>query len=160
MAQDICEVASGFRSFSVAKTWDSAGLICASSFSISLSSQLCSPFQAVTSRCLDVRTVEESRQSNSRSSLIDGQDEPPASGQQIMQQEAQLHHQECPIRLGKFSRMRNYSTSKTATAELGRARLACSAINTCAASRDPNSAASCCKLRLKLLLVDQLAKKT
>ena len=45
------------------------------------------------------------------------------------------HHQECPIRLGKFSRMRNYSTSKTVTAELGvgRARLACSSINTCAA---------------------------
>ena len=90
MAQDICEVASGFRSFLVAKTWDSAGLICASSFSISLSGQLCSPFQVVTSRCLDVRTVEESRQSNSRSSLIGGPDEPPASGQQIMQQEAQL----------------------------------------------------------------------
>ena len=52
--------------------------------------------------------------------------------------------------------MRNYSTSKTATAELGRARLACSSINTCAASRDPISAASCCKLRLKLLLMDQL----
>ena len=52
------------------------------------------------------------------------------------------HHQECPILLGKFSRMRNYSISKTATAELGRARLACSSINTCAASRDPISAAS------------------
>ena len=25
------------------------------------------------------------------------------------------HHQECPIRLGKFSRMRNYEISKTAT---------------------------------------------
>ena len=68
------------------------------------------------------------------------------------------HHQECPIHLGKFSRMRNYSISKTATAELGRARLACSSINTCACSEPrPNlSSERCCKLRLKLLLVDQL----
>ena len=68
------------------------------------------------------------------------------------------HHQECPIHLGKFSRMRNYSISKTATAELGRARLACSSINTCACSEPrPNlSSQRCCKLRLKLLLVDQL----
>ena len=44
-----------------------------------------------------------------------------------------MHHQECPILLGKFSRMRNYSILKTATAELGRARLACSSINTCSA---------------------------
>ena len=54
----------------------------------------------------------------------------------------QVNHQEGPIRLGRFSRMRNYSISKTATAELSRARLACSSINTCAASRDPISAAS------------------
>ena len=69
-----------------------------------------------------------------------------------------LHHQECPIHLGKFLRMRNYSISKTATAELGRARLACSSINTCACSEPrPNlSSQRCCKLRLKLLLVDQL----
>ena len=60
----------------------------------------------------------------------------------VHQQRIQMHHQECPIRLGKFSRKRNYSISKTATAELGRARLACSSINTCAASRDPISAAS------------------
>ena len=78
------------------------------------------------------------------------------------------HHQECPIRLGKFSRMRNHSISKTATAELGRARLACSSINTCAVGPRPRpdlSSQRCCKLRLKLLLVesllvDQLAKKT
>ena len=71
------------------------------------------------------------------------------------------HHQECPIHLGKFSRMRNYSISKTATAELGRARLPCSSINTCAAGPRPDlSSQRCCKLRLKLLLVDQLAKKT
>ena len=44
------------------------------------------------------------------------------------------HHQECPIHLGKFSRMRNYSILKTATAELGRAWSACSSITTCAAS--------------------------
>ena len=56
----------------------------------------------------------------------------------------QSRHQECPIRLGKFSRMRNNSISKTATAELGRARLACSSINTRTAqrARDPISAAS------------------
>ena len=50
------------------------------------------------------------------------------------------HHQECPIRLGKFSRMRNHSISKTATAELGRARarLACSSINTCAVGPIPD----------------------
>ena len=65
------------------------------------------------------------------------------------------HHQECPIHLGK---LRNYSISKTATAELGRARLACWSINTCACSEPrPNlSCQRCCKLRLKLLLVDQL----
>ena len=40
-----------------------------------------------------------------------------------------LQHQECPIRLGKFLRMRIYSISKTATAELGRARLACPSMN-------------------------------
>ena len=62
------------------------------------------------------------------------------------------HHQECPIRLGKFSRMRNHSISKTATAELGRARLACSSINTCAVGPRPDlSSQRCCKLRLKLL---------
>ena len=71
------------------------------------------------------------------------------------------HHQECPIRLGKFSRMRNHSISKPATAELGRARLAFSSINTCAAGPRPDlSSRRCCKLRLKLLLVDQLAKNT
>ena len=70
------------------------------------------------------------------------------------------HHQECPIHLGKFSRMRNNSISKTATAELGRARLACSLINTCAVGPGPDlSSQRCCKLRLTLL-VDQLAKKT
>ena len=34
--------------------------------------------------------------------------------------------------------MRNYSISKTATAELGRARLACLSINTCAAGPRPD----------------------
>ena len=54
------------------------------------------------------------------------------------------HHQECPIRLGKFSRMRNHSISKTATAELGRARPACSSITTCAASEPrPTAILSC-----------------
>ena len=64
------------------------------------------------------------------------------------------HHQKCPIRLGKFSRMRNYSISKTATAELGWARPACSSITTCAASepRLDLSSQRCCLLRLKLLL--------
>ena len=78
-----------------------------------------------------------------------------------------FHRQECPIRLGKFSRMRNHSISKSATAELGRARarLACSSINTCAVGPRPrpdlsSQRCTCCKLRLKLLLVDQLAKKT
>ena len=52
------------------------------------------------------------------------------------------HHQECPIRLGKFSRMRNYSISKTATAELGRARLACWSINVQHVRSDPISVAS------------------
>ena len=69
-----------------------------------------------------------------------------------------------PYAWGNFHALRNHSISKTATAELGRARLACSSINTCAASRDPISTAQqpagCCKLRLKLLLVDQQAKKT
>ena len=69
-------------------------------------------------------------------------------------QELYVPHQECPIRLGKFSRMRNYSISKTATAELGRARPACSSITTCASSepRPNHSSQRCCKLRLKLLL--------
>ena len=58
------------------------------------------------------------------------------------------HHQECPIRLGKFSRMRNYSISKTATGELGRARPACSSINTCAAGpRRDLSSHRCCTLQ-------------
>ena len=61
-----------------------------------------------------------------------------------------LHHQECPILLGKFSRMRNYQISKTATA-LGRARIACSSIITCAArwQAEPDLCGQrCCKLRL------------
>ena len=58
-------------------------------------------------------------------------------------QHVQIHQQECPIRLEKFSRMRNYSISKTATAEL-----ACSSINTCAAGPRPaisaaNAVANC-----------------
>ena len=46
--------------------------------------------------------------------------------------------------------------------QLGRARIACSSIATSRAQRvEPDlSSQRCCKLRLKLLLVDQLAKKT
>ena len=43
--------------------------------------------------------------------------------------------------------------------QLDRARIACSSIITCAAEPDLIGQ-RCCKLRLKLLLVDQLAKKT
>ena len=43
--------------------------------------------------------------------------------------------------------------------QLGRSRIACSLIITCAAEPDL-SGQRCCKLRLKLLLVDQLAEKT
>ena len=76
--------------------------------------------------------------------------------------EERRYHQECPILLGKFSRMRNHSISKTATAELGWTRLACSSINTCAVAQraETRSQQPALKLRLKLLLVDQLAKKT
>ena len=64
-----------------------------------------------------------------------------------------------PHTLGEIFTHAQYSISKTATAELGRARLACSSINTCARSeprprtRDPPDLSSqrCCKLRLKLL---------
>ena len=88
------------------------------------------------------------------------------------------HHQESPIHLGKFSRMRNHSISKTATAELVRARLACSSINTCAAagprpdllqwardrSQQPallqTAAETTAGGALLPVLVEQLAKKT
>ena len=46
-----------------------------------------------------------------------------------------LSSQECPIRLRKFSRMRLYYTSKTATTGPGADSGACSSIVTCPASR-------------------------
>ena len=45
------------------------------------------------------------------------------------------HHQECPIRLGKLSRMRNYSISKTATPGPGADSVLVYRHVTCAASR-------------------------
>ena len=75
-----------------------------------------------------------------------------------------------PHTLGEIFTHAQYSISKTATAELGRARLACSSINTCARSEPrpgpgihPISAASAvanCVWNYYQRLVDQLAKKT
>ena len=45
------------------------------------------------------------------------------------------HHQECPIRLGKFSRMRSQKISKTATAGPGADSVLIDRHITCAASR-------------------------
>ena len=63
----------------------------------------------------------------------------PAPEQPCVSTYPSVHHQECPIRLAKFSRMHTYSISKTAAAEVGRARLACSSINTCAAGPETRS---------------------